>query len=57
VLQDNTAEIDRVLEYPDGGLCAIALAPSEHHRLLHGVVTLALGALVAERRRRRAGRD
>jgi hypothetical protein len=57
VLQDNTAEIDQVLEYPDGGSCAIALAPSERHRLLHGLVALALGALVAERRRRRAGRD
>jgi hypothetical protein len=56
VLQDNTAAIDQVLEYPDGGSCGIAIAPRGSHGLLPSVVSLALGALVAERRRRRAGR-
>lgn len=56
VLQDNTGQIDQVLEYPDGGSCGLALAPSERHGLVYYAVALALGALVAERRRRRAGR-
>lgn len=55
VLQDNTAEIDRVLEYPGGGSCGVALAPSEGRGLLHGLV-LALGALVAWARRVRSAR-
>jgi hypothetical protein len=55
LLQDNTAQIDEVLEYPDGGFCGFSLAPREGHGLLHAIVALALAALVAERRRSRAG--
>lgn len=58
VIQDNTDQIDQVLEYPSGGFCDIARAPSEGRRLPHAIVTLAsLAALVVERRRRRARRD
>ena len=53
VIQDNTAEIDQVLEYPDGGSCGLALAPRKARGFLHGIMALALAALVAERRRRR----
>jgi len=54
VLQDNTAEIDPVLEYPDGGSCAIARAPRDGLPL--GFLTLALGALAAWARRARSAR-
>ena len=59
LLQDNTPQIDDVLEYPEGGFCGMALASPrrEAHGLLSSIVTLALGALVTERRRRRARRD
>ena len=49
VLQDNTAQIDQVLEYPSDGACGIARTPREGRRLLPGVVNgkfQRLGALL-----------
>lgn len=57
VLQDNSAEIDQALEYPEGGSCGMAGAPREGHGVLYSVASLALGAIVTDRRRRRAARE